>query len=269
MKLKHITIGTDPEMFLFDRATEEFKSAIGLIPGSKEAPYRPEDLDGGFGMQTDNVLIEFNVPAVELEHEHKFIGNISLMKRYIQDLIAKHNENYTIKCQASAYLPIEELSDPQACLFGCDPDYNCYTRAQNPSPVMEEITLRSAGFHWHVGFENPTLRDCIKLIRYMDLFMGVPSVIMDTDTKRRSLYGKAGAFRLQPYGVEWRVLSSYFVDNPELIAFMYKQLLRAIRAFEDNETLPTPSRVIRTINRSNVEAAKQLIEEFKITNELF
>ena len=64
-------------------------------------------------------------------------------------------------------------------------------------------------------------------------------------------------------------MSSYFVDSPELIAFMYKQLLRAIKAFEDNETLPTPSRVIRTINRSNVEAAKQLIEEFKITNELF
>ena len=269
MKLKQITIGTDPEMFLFDKSTGEFKSAIGLIPGSKEEPYHPEDLDDGFGLQTDNVLVEFNVPAVKLEHEHKFIGNIVLMKRYIQNLIAKFNENYTIKCQASAYLPMTELCDPQACLFGCDPDYNCYTRMQNPAPVIDEITLRSAGFHWHVGFENPTLRDCIKLIRYMDLFMGIPSVLMDSDTKRRSLYGKAGAFRLQKYGVEWRVLSSHFLDTPELITFMYKQLLRAIKAFEDNEPLPTPSRVVRTINKSNTEYAKQLIEEFKITNELF
>lgn len=268
MKLKHITIGTDPEMFLFDNETETFKSAIGLIPGSKECPYRPDELVEGFGMQTDNVLIEFNVPAEKLENGFEFINNILFMKDYICNLLAKHNSNYTVKCQASAYLPNTELEDPQACLFGCDPDYNCYTRRQNPSPVLKEFNLRSAGFHWHVGFENPTVRDCIKLIRYMDLFMGIPSVILDKDTKRRSLYGRAGAFRLQPYGVEWRVLSSYFISSKETILFMYEQLLRAIKAFEDNETLPTPSEVVQTINRSNIEAAKQLIDKFKITNKL-
>ena len=266
MKLKHITIGSDPEMFLFDTETRQFKSAIGIIPGSKEEPFHPFDLPDGFALQTDNVLVEFNIPAVSFEKEHEFIDNLLSMRKYIDDLVKSTNVNLKTKCQASAHLPIEELNHPQAMLFGCDPDYNCYTKQQNIKPEIKDATLRSAGFHWHVGFDNPSLEDCIKLIRYMDLYMGIPSVLLDRDIRRRKLYGKAGAFRLQPYGVEWRVLSSYFLNGPDLIALMYRQLERAIKAFEDNAPLPEPIEVMSTINKSNMDKAKQLIETFKITN---
>lgn len=32
------------------------------------------------------------------------------------------------------------------------------------------------------------------------MYLGIPSVVMDPDTKRRTLYGKAGDFRLKAYG---------------------------------------------------------------------
>lgn len=268
MKLKDLTIGTDPEMFLYDTQEERFKSAIGLIPGSKEEPFHPESLSEGFGLQTDNVLIEFNVPAVKFAHGCAFMNNIIMMKRYIQKFISNINNNYTLKCQASAHFDLTELADPQACEFGCDPDYNCYNQQINPSPTIHDLTLRSAGFHIHLGMSDPNIADCLKLLRYIDLHVGVPSVVIDPDTQRRSLYGKAGAFRFQPYGIEWRVLSSYFLQNEKTLSFIYKQLARAIQAFEDSEPLPQPIVVIKTINKSNKDKAMLLIEKYKITNEL-
>lgn len=266
MKLKHITIGADPEMFLYDRITDKFKSAIGIIPGHKETPFHPEDLSQGFMLQTDNVLIEFNIPPVKFEDEHTFIAHLLNMRKYIDDYLQKQNTAFVTKCQASANLSEDELTDPQAREFGCDPDYNCYTSRPNRRPVMHDPTLRSAGFHWHVGFDTADVASCVKLIQYMDTYMGIPSILLDHDTKRRSLYGKAGAFRLQPYGVEWRVLSSYFLNGPDLIALMYRQLERAIKAFEDNVQLPEPFTVISTINRSDTNKAKELIDKFKLTN---
>lgn len=268
MKLKNATLGTDPEMFLFDTQTQKFKSAIDIIPGTKELPFRPDELDNGFGLQTDNVLIEFNIPPVSIDRPDLFIQNINTMKQYIQMWLNKYDQNYTTRCQASAYLDESELIDERACMFGCDPDFNCYTKKQNPSPQIKEPTLRSAGFHWHIGFENLTAKSCINLIRYMDLFMGIPSIILDTDVKRRLLYGKAGAFRFQPYGVEWRVLSSYFLQDDTTIGFMYQQLMKAIKAFEDNVALPAPRIVVNTINKSDINTAKTLIDMFHIANEL-
>lgn len=62
----------------------------------------------------------------------------------------------------------------------------------------------------------------------MDVFLGVPSIIIDPDTERRKLYGKAGCFRLQPWGVEYRVLSSYMMKNDNFIRYVYKQTMTAV-----------------------------------------
>lgn len=39
-----------------------------------------------------------------------------------------------------------------------------------------------------------------RIVQAMDLFIGIPSVIMEPDNKRKELYGQAGAFRPKPYG---------------------------------------------------------------------
>ncbi len=40
----------------------------------------------------------------------------------------------------------------------------------------------------------------------------------DKDTERRGMYGKAGAFRPKPYGVEYRTLSNAWLSNDERIS---------------------------------------------------
>ena len=54
--------------------------------------------------------------------------------------------------------------------------------------------------HLHLGYENPNIDTSLMLVKYLDMYLGVPSVLRDTDSRRRSLYGKAGCFRLCRYG---------------------------------------------------------------------
>ena len=75
------TIGSDPELFLVDTKTKKVVSAIERIPGHKDDPYT-EGLPEGFGLQTDNVLAEFNIPPVTSCEE--FINNIEFMKNFIR-----------------------------------------------------------------------------------------------------------------------------------------------------------------------------------------
>lgn len=109
------TIGSDPELFLFNNKTKKVVSAIDKIPGYKEDPYK-EGLPEGFGLQTDNILAEFNIPPVQSEEQ--FISHIEFMKDIIRNMAREINPDFDILCQASSKVPTKELKHPQAREFG-------------------------------------------------------------------------------------------------------------------------------------------------------
>ena len=98
----------------------------------------------------------------------------------------------------------------------------------------------------------------------MDAFLGIPSVVKDKDKRRRSLYGKAGCFRLTDYGVEYRVLSSAMMDSAAKLTFIWEQLQKAVKAYNINYDLPDPEEIQESINNSNVALAKQLINRYNL-----
>lgn len=253
------TIGTDPELFLFNNKTQKVISAIDKIPGCKAEPYT-DNLPEGFGLQTDNILAEFNVPPVQREND--FVENIEFMKNFIKNLAKGFNENFDILCQASAKVPAKELKHPQAKEFGCDPDFCVYTNGPNEVGKAARTNLRSAGFHIHVGYEGHNIDTSMSILRYIDVYVGIPSILYDTDVERRSLYGKAGCFRLQPYGFEYRTLSSFWIGNESRLRFIWKQLMYALFASERGKDLPQWQIVRDTINNNDIATAKQLIDEF-------
>ena len=55
MKLRNVTIGADPELFIINEKTKKVVSAVGLIPGEKGNPWRADDMPEGFGLETDNI----------------------------------------------------------------------------------------------------------------------------------------------------------------------------------------------------------------------
>lgn len=259
---KNCTIGSDPELFIINTKTGKVVSSIGLIPGEKGNPYRSDDMPKGFGLEIDNILAEFNIPAVKTKED--WIKSMNYMKNYIRNYVKKVNPDFDILCAASMYVPKDQLNTPEAQLFGCDPDYNAYTEEENPKPKGERGTLRSAGCHIHIGYPKFNADTSVQLVKYLDAYLGLPSILLDPDKKRRSLYGKAGSFRLQPWGVEYRVLSSAMMKDDVTLSFVWDQIERAVMSQYYGIELPPADLVQQAINTSNVELAKELINKFEL-----
>lgn len=263
LKLKNVTLGTDPELFIKDFYTDKIISSIGIIPGEKGKAYT-EGLEKGFGLQIDNILAEFNVPPVKLENKEGFVNNIIAMIYYIDGYVKKINPTYGVWIASSEIIDKDQLESPEAQLFGCCPDFNAYTGDRNIAPEGHLTDLRTTGFHIHIGYDSPNTKTSIELVKYLDMYLGVPSVVVDTDFRRRDLYGKAGCFRFTTYGVEYRVLSGYFIKSKELIEWVYDRVGKALEAYEKEIPLAPEDKVSEIINTGDAFQAEELMKAFNI-----
>lgn len=261
-KITNFTVGADPELFIYDTGKQKIISSDGIIPGEKGNPYRSDEMPEGFGLEVDNILGEFNIPPCTTKEQ--WLNNINYMKGYIRNFVKKVNPEYDILSVASAYIDEDQLQTDVARLFGCSEDYNVYTERVNEKPNGLYTNLRSTGCHIHFGYHKPSIVTSFKMLKYFDMYLGIPSVILDPDTERRSLYGKAGCFRLCPYGFEFRVLSGRFIATDDLISFMWDGVLRAVEAYNNEVPLLPKEQVQDIINNSKVKEAKQLCEKFKL-----
>lgn len=263
--LENILIGTDPECFIFNTKTNKVKSSVKIIPGTKQHPHHIEELGPGFALQTDNILAEFNVPPTD--NINSFVDNITKMKDYIRKFVQEIDENLDVLCAASQNVPKSELRSKQAKQFGCDPDYCIYTGDQNPKPLnASESNLRSAGFHLHCGYDSPEIDRSLRALAYFDAYLGLPSILIDKDTQRRTLYGKAGCFRLTDYGFEYRTLSSYFLKDEKHLRWVFIQALKAIQAYNNCNPIPSGDLVQKAINTNDEKLARQLCIDYNLCN---
>lgn len=252
-----ITVGADPEFFITHNGS--YKSAIDFIGGSKQ---NPKYLDRpGFYAQEDNVAVEFNIPPAKTAQE--FLESIQWGIKKVSENLKPHN--FEIALHASAFFPKNELLDPRAQMFGCDPDYNAWTGDINPRPTSNLPALRSCGGHVHVGYEGNRELLNPKIIQAMDLFLGVPSVMLDEDTTRKQLYGKAGAWRPQLWGLEYRVLSNFWLKTPALTQWVFDQTVKAVSFAEtQNMGYSTKNAIQRCINTNDWDLSHKLITDYTL-----
>lgn len=219
MKINNLHLGADPELFL--EKNGEIISAEGLIGGTKRAP-KPISKTGHY-IQEDNIMIEFNIPASNSKKE--FRDNINYVKDYLEILaqIQKGKLNFS----ASAELDPKYLNTYQARLFGCDPDFNVYLKCVN-DPPNPKGNLRTCGGHIHIGYDNPTQDVSEEIIYALDFTLGLESVNLDEDDRRREMYGNAGCFRFKEYGVEYRTLSNFWIKDDKLINWAYDKAIEAV-----------------------------------------
>ena len=143
MRINNVTIGADPELFIINEKTKRVVSSVGRIPGEKGNPYVADDMPAGFGLETDNILAEFNIPPVTTEEA--FVNNIEYMKQYIDKYVKNIDPDLGILCAASKMVDAGQLNSEQALMFGCSPDFNVYTESENEKPDGSKTRLRSAG----------------------------------------------------------------------------------------------------------------------------
>ena len=250
-----LTLGSDVEVFLCHRQTRELASAVGLIGGTKQDP---KWYDEG-NLQEDNVLAEYAILPSSTEEE--FVQRNKAMQDRLSELLPDMRHLF----DSSNVMPEECLMSEEALQFGCDPDFNAWTATYNESPDPYEVGgLRTAGGHIHIGFtdgnEQP-VRECIMLARACDVHLGLPSLLVDQDNRRRELYGAAGCFRRKPYGIEYRSLSNFWAESEELTRWAYNAAHRAYNMYVEwgRGLLDLTTDVQTAINTNDVDMAVNLM----------
>lgn len=271
--IKVTGIGADVEMFLQDRKNSEVVSAEGYIKGEKNDPF-VFDLDNPhFASSLDNVLAEVGIPPATNKVE--FYNYLRKSIGFINSTIP---QNLKAVALPAAILDDRFLMTDQAKTFGCEPDYNAYTRRQNQRPYSPNPNLRSAGGHLHIGYENApafnplgfydSIEDIERcsIIQALDLHIGVPSVILEPDNDRKTLYGKAGAYRPKVYGVEYRTPSNFYLQSRKLTMWMYEAVNNAIDWLNDGNFIDNimGEHISNTINNNDKYEAQNLIDQFQL-----
>lgn len=251
-------LGADPEVFLVDQTNKPI-SSIGLIGGNKVHPWQIPDLPEGFTLQEDNVALEFGIPPAASADE--FVHHIQTV---LKEGLSKC-KNLGFSKLSCTIFPEDQMQHPLAFEFGCEPDFNAWTEKVNEKPQPPHPFLRSAGGHVHIE----TRRKRVNVVRACDLYLGVPSVLMDYGFDRKQLYGKAGCFRPKPYGVEYRTLSNFWIFDPKLIRWVWNNTEQALNELDDRyEWTAIETRYGRMIqdciNNNDRSVAEKLVKEFKI-----
>jgi hypothetical protein len=216
MSRVNITLGADPEFFIRDRETGITVPVCGLLGGTKGAPI-PYGL---FGLQEDNVMCEYNIPAQ---------CDVTRFARYVNEgrgaCLALLNEKYPRMYEAdmapSRIFTFEQLAHPQAAVFGCSPDYDAYQLGQpNRRIAPKELEeprggWRFSGGHVHIGFRDSQKFDVPAYVaaQFADVFLSLNVLRYDAQGERRKHYGTAGRYRPTPYGIEYRTLSNAWTGS--------------------------------------------------------
>lgn len=250
-KPSDLLLGSDPEIFL----TRDGKiiSAIDLIGGSKEKPLVVKDGT----LQEDNIMAEIGINPTNNVEEF-----IRRHKSVMAELVVKTRAQPLITASEIIDKMILTANPNRAFKFGCDPDFNAYTQEANPNPDPSGL-LRTCAGHIHLGFEaeDKNADGACDLIKHLDVTVGLWSVLVDKDDRRREKYGKAGAFRPKSYGLEYRVPSNFWLQNDSLMKEVFERTVAGYTNMFKGVSLLDPTKVQAAINTYDRESATNLLKE--------
>jgi len=252
-----ITIGADPEFFLFRDG--EPVSAHDIVPGTKK---HPQPLKDGVAVQADGTAVEFNIPICKTTDE--FVSSLHSALRQIRKIIPKKYEfkfTPTVEYNKEYFQKLPRI----ATEIGCSMDYQAYHRGRRRSPPAYIGSLCAGGGHLHIGWgedlntESPGhLFDCCELIKSVDTYFKSYEKFWDKDVRRKGLYGTLGAFRPKTYGVEYRGLSNAWLGYPELWPWIFnatKKIFKRLTEVND-ATYPQEFSYYLSIEKTNELFAK-------------
>lgn len=258
MSKTNLLLGLDPEYFLSKDG--KLVSAYGVVGGTKEQPIKVKH--GAY--QCDGMAVEFNIDPASNEVE--FLRNINSVMGILKELFPEYEHQYIPVAEFG--LEYIRAQPEKAKELGCSPDFDAWKVAVNPRP-NGELPFRSAAGHVHFGFigsadapveDQDFIEYCAQRVRELDFYLALPSLFYDADTKRRELYGKAGAFRPKKYGFEYRTLSNGWLKSDALKSWVYQASVAAWSKMESGISLMDKYGDIQhIINNSDKKEAKRII----------
>ena len=253
-----ILIGCDPEVFA--KQTGIFKSAYNLIKGDKK---HPQKVRSG-AVQVDGMALEFNIDPAATEDE--FVFNVQDVFNQMKLMVP----TYEVVVSPVAHFDSGYMKEQpkEALELGCDPDYNAWNGQSNPRPDGDR-PMRTASGHLHIGWTTDKevgdaghVNDCNIVAKQLDYYLGLTSLFYDAEIERREMYGKAGAVRYKPYGVEYRTLSNAWLRSETLMRFVYRNAVRGLENVMNGNILADKYGDIQEIiNTSNLKKAEAIIKK--------
>jgi hypothetical protein len=152
---------------------------------------------------------------------------------------------------------------PKAMEFGCGTEWCGWTEKVLQKPNGAVSGLRTAGGHVHVGYDDPWECGNYGLSRMLDIVLGVPSVLLDGDVRRRSLYGSAGSMRHKPYGMEYRPLSNFWLKSDELKGWVFDRAKWGAEHLDQLEYMlgeVGDALIQQTINNGDEDSARYIVQ---------
>lgn len=198
-----VTLGSDPEVFVYDTKEKEYIPPYAVLGGDIEV-----ELTHGT-LQPDGMALEYTVePASSpTEMTMRIFSNLFDVERIVKEI----NPDYILS--VAPWVKVEQhwidMLSPEygeRCslqMFGCKPDFTPYTidSAVIKRPNPSEFPWRSSGGHIHLGVGELTRnrRHVALLVMLLDSILGtaVTAASRSTEAKeRKKLYGRAGYNRV-------------------------------------------------------------------------
>jgi hypothetical protein len=250
------TVGSDPEVLVVDGNARCIPAFRFLPDKNNKASRKAVEVELPYW---DGFQAEFCTRANSCLAYH-----IDSVQHGLRLLVEATPDNGYISESSVVDVSLKELSDyPGYAEFGCTPSSNAYGRSL-PIPDGNEVELRMAGGHIHLGLVNPKTEAIPEIVRTLDKLLGVVSVGlfqgMD-DPRRRLYYGRAGEYREPAHGLEYRVLSNAWLCHPIIahLVFTMARFCVPLGVLGIEPTDITDSEVQEVINSCNVEMALALI----------
>lgn len=273
-----VYLGSDPEFFIYRRTKRNGKK-LQLITADKVLNGKDNMENCGLGKGLcffDGVQAEIN--PMHNRCREVLARNIQVCLKHVYNKANKKYKGSEIYFLPVGCIDIEERhiknADDECKRFGCSPDDNIYSREPMDYPDGETYMKRFSGGHIHIGFKSHSdyktmfnTKRIKNLIYLLDLIPGTMSVCMsngEEEAERRQYYGKAGTYRLQTHGLEYRSLSSFWMVSPQIYSLVFGLVRDAFTiACNENSSKALLSKVdmkkvSEWINTSNIEECKKI-----------
>lgn len=240
------TVGADPEIFL--RRHGKIIGSERVVPETKSIVAR------------DGIQVEFNPPA---SMSSSILGSWIGQAFTNLDKMAKAHEGVSICFDQVVEVEQSELRglSEKSRILGCSPSENAY--GVRPIGLTDEeraiYPIRAAGGHLHFGLKGDLFDERVRLVNWLDVFVGNTCVLIDREPKaaiRRVHYGRAGEYRIPNHGLEYRTLSNFWLRNYTLLDFVLGLADIAVKVVEDSiDEGDLESRLIDVVDIQNVVKA--------------
>lgn len=260
-----IVLGCDPEFFL---------RRDGVVVGSEEVVRKGLESYGGKVIR-DGVQAEINPRAHTCRQVLGENINVCLdMVRKTLDGMPGYTADFGVSVDLTRE-SYDTLSD-DCKEFGCKPSYNLDPDVPQVIQLSaSEYPIRSAGGHIHLGGQDTdtvnSLKNAPRIVLLLDMLLGNTMVLLDRsegNIERRKHYGRAGEFRLPPYGIEYRTLSNFWLRHPVLFSLAFGLAREAcdimLNDMDDKfKPLVQYSRIREAIDTNNFALAMENFEAYK------